>query len=235
MAQANHKNIFESYNPESPVGTEFRRLIHNLTHSRLLPEGAKSFLITSPSVGEGKSTISSFLAVTGALHRPRKTLLVDADLRRPMVHRLFGLKQEMGLADIIGDGVKLEQCIKKTMYENLHIITAGRDHKNPTELFDSPTISAFFEAAQFYYEMIIVDSAPIIPVSDPLILSSEVDGICMVVKAGSTQREVVIRACELIEQAGGARLLGVVLNNVKQALPYYYNHKYYGYQYHSRQ
>ena len=138
------------------------------------------------------------------------------------------------LADIIADGVKLEQCIKKTAYENLHIITAGRDHKNPTELFDSPTISDFFEAAKFYYEMVIVDSAPIIPVSDPLILSSEVDGICLIVKAGVTQREVVTRACELIEQAGGARLLGVVMNNVKHALPYYYNHKYYGYQYHSR-
>jgi capsular exopolysaccharide synthesis family protein len=233
MAQPNHKNIIESYDPESPVGTEFRRLIHNLTHSRLLPEGAKTFLITSPSVGEGKSSISAFLAVTGALHKPRKTLLVDADLRRPMVHKLFGVQQDGGLTDIIADGVKLENCIKKTGYENLHIITAGRNHKNPTELFDSPTISDFFEAAQFYYEMIIVDTAPIIPVSDPLILSGEVDGICLVVKAGVTQREVVTRACELIEQAGGARLLGVVMNNVKHALPYYYNHKYYGYHYHS--
>ena len=231
MSKPTYTNIFDTYNPESPVGTEFRRLIYNMTNSRILPDNAKTFLVTSPSTGEGKSTVSSFLAVTGAIHRPRKTLLIDADLRRPVIHKIFGLKREIGLCDIIAEGARLEDCIKKTSADKLHIITAGVSDIHPTEMFDSPTISEFFDACKFYYDLIIIDSAPVIPVSDPLIIGTEVDGICLVVKAGSTQKEVVTRACDLINQSG-ARLLGVVLNNVKQALPYYYDYKYYGYHYH---
>jgi len=234
MGRPKDSSIIDSYNPESPMGTEFRRLFHNLTHSKLLPEDAKSFLITSPSIGEGKSTISCYLALIGATHGPRKTLLVDADLRRPVIHRLFSIDQAGGLSDIIVNGAKMEECIKRTKHENLHIVTAGKNLKNPTMLFDSPAMPAFFEAAKFYYELIIVDSAPVIPVPDPLILSNVVEGICLVAKAGATQREVLTRACQLINESGGASLLGVVLNNVNQALPYYYNHKYYGYHYSHR-
>jgi len=226
-------NIFQAYDSESPVGTEFRRLLYNLTSNNRLPEKGKSFLITSPSVGEGKSTIAAFLALTSSLHRPRKTLLIDADMRRPATHKIFGLPREPGLADIIADGLKMEECVRMTKVDNLHIITAGKEYKNPTELLDRPTLKPFFEATRFYFDLIIVDSPPIIPVSDPLILGHEVDGLCMVIKAGVTQREVVSRACELIDQAG-VRLLGIALNNVKYALPYYYNHKYYGYHYQSR-
>ncbi len=233
MKDGKYKNIFDTYNPESPVGTEFRRLLYNLTNNNALPEGGKTFLVTSSTIGEGKSTVSSFLSLTAAIHRPRKTLLVDADLRRPVVHKIYGVSQKMGLSDIIKNGAKLEECIKKTHVEKLDIITSGKEIKNPTELFDSPTLPAFFEAARFYYDLVIVDSAPVIPVSDPLILANEVDGICLVVKAGATPKEVVTRARDLISQSG-ARLLGVVLNNVKQALPYYFNHKYYGYHYASR-
>ncbi|HEQ98207.1 MAG TPA: polysaccharide biosynthesis tyrosine autokinase [candidate division Zixibacteria bacterium] len=227
------KNIYKTYDPESSIGTEFRRLLFNLTNNRVLQEKGKSFLITSPSVGEGKSTVSTFLAMTGAIHRPRKTLLIDADLRRPVIHKIFDIDQAKGLCDVIMKNVKLEDCVKKTEIENLDVITSGRIEGNPTELFDSPAIPGIFEAAKFYYELIIVDSAPVVPVTDPIILGTEVDGILLVIKAGATQKEVVSRAIDLINQSG-ARLLGVALNNVKQALPYYYNHKYYGYQYASQ-
>jgi capsular exopolysaccharide synthesis family protein len=233
MSKDNYKSIFSTYDPESSVGTEFRRLLFNMTNNRILENGGKSFLITSPSTGEGKSTVASFLALTGAVHKPRKTLLIDADLRRPVIHKMFGLKQKNGLTDIIVGGAKLEDCAKSTEVPNLHVITSGISDWNPTELFDSPAIPGLFEAAKFYYDLIIVDSAPVIPVTDPLIIGTEVDGLCLVVKAGATQKEVVARACELINESG-ARLLGVVLNNVKQALPYYYNHRYYGYHYTSR-
>ncbi len=227
------KNIYNTYDPESPVGTEFRRLLFNLANNNKLQEKGKSFLITSPSVGEGKSTVSAFLAMTGAIHRPRKTLLIDADLRRPVIHEMFGIEQANGLCDVIMKKVKLEDCVKKSKIDNLDIVTSGKIKSNPTELFDSPAISGIFEAAKFYYELIIVDSAPVVPVTDPIILGREVDGILLVIKAGATQKEVVTRAADLINQSG-ARLLGVALNNVKQALPYYYNHKYYGYQYSSK-
>jgi protein-tyrosine kinase len=233
MVKSNNKSVMDTYNPESPVGTEFRRLIYNMTNNPLLPEGSKSFLVTSPSVGEGKSTISSFLGLTGAVHRPRKTLLIDADLRRPVIHKLFGLNQYNGLTDIITNGAKLEDVIKKTRVDKLDIITSGKNYKHPTELFDSPNFSEIFEAAKFYYDLIVIDSAPVIPVTDPLIIGTEVDGLILVVKAGVTQKEVVSRACGLISQSG-ANLLGIVLNNVKHALPYYFNHQYYGYEYHSK-
>jgi capsular exopolysaccharide synthesis family protein len=226
-------NITKTYDPESPFATEFRRLLYNMTKSKQLPDNSKAFLVTSASTGEGKSTISAFLGMTAALHRPRKTLLIDADLRRPVLHEMFGVEQKGGLSNVILDNAKIEDCVKKTDIDNLDLLTSGEQQKNPTELFDSPVLQTFVESARFYYELIIIDSAPVIPVSDPLILGGEVDGICLVIKAGETQQEVVTRAVSLIEQSG-ARLLGVVLNNVKHALPYYYNHKYYGYHYTSR-
>ncbi|MBD3382593.1 MAG: polysaccharide biosynthesis tyrosine autokinase [candidate division Zixibacteria bacterium] len=229
MGKKRH-NILETYNSEAPFATEFRRLLYNITKSKLLPDNSKAFLVTSASTGEGKSTISAFLGLTAATHRPRKTLLIDADLRRPVLHQLFDVEQDVGLSDIILEKAKIEECVKKTGVENLDLLTSGPRQENPTELFDSPHLATFIESARFYYELIIIDSAPVVPVSDPLIMGGEVDGIALVVKAGATQQEVVTRAANLIEQSG-SRLLGVILNNVKQALPYYYNYKYYGYHY----
>jgi len=193
----------------------------------------KNFLVTSATVGEGKSIIASFLAITISKYRETHTLLVDCDLRRPKIHRLFGLEQEQGISEVLGGEIPLKSGFKDTPMRNLKVLTSGKQIRSPAKLFNSLRIKEVFAEMKFYFDAIIVDCAPVIPVSDPLILSNEMDGVLLVVRAGKTQREVVKRAADLMRDAG-VNILGVILNNMERALPYYYDYKYYGYHYHKK-
>jgi len=229
-SKKNNNTVICDYDGESAAGTEFRRLLHNMLNSSLVPDDSKSFLITSATTGEGKSTISANLSVTAAIYKLKKTLLVDADLRRPSLHNKFDVSRDNGLSDILGGRLKLEDSFKSTDLENLWLLTSGTASPNPTKLFDSDAIHEIVAASKFYFDLILIDCAPVIPVSDPLLLGKDVDGILMVVKAGVTPREVCKRAADLIHESG-SNLIGVAMNNMKEALPYYYNYRYYGYQY----
>lgn len=225
-------NLFDYYDLESPYATEFRRLLHNI--NGVEPEKRpKTILVTSAMLSEGKSTIVSFLAMTAARHKRRKTLLVDCDLRRPVIHRMFSLNREHGVVEALTEGRKIKEVIKKTSDDMLDVITAGRPVNQPTEVFDSEAIHRMLEEVRFYYDLILVDCAPLLPVSDPMLLAGEMDGVLMVVKAGSTQREVVQRATLLLKN-NNTKFLGVVLNNLTNVLPYYYHESYYGYEYKPR-
>ena len=222
-------SILSHYDEESPGPTEFRRLYSRI-RSLSSGEEMKNFLITSPSVGEGKSTVAAFLAIAISKYRDTKTLLVDCDLRRPIQYSLFGLKREGGISEVLTKGILLKSCFKSTPLPNLKVLTSGLLDGSPVELFNSNLIKEIFAELKFYFQTIVVDSAPVIPVSDPLILSSEMDGVLLVVEAGKTQREVAKRAVDLLKE-GGVNLIGVVVNNAKKVLPYYYDYKYYGYKY----
>ncbi len=228
----NNFNLFDYYDLESPYATEFRRLLHNI--NGVEPEKQpKTILVTSAMLSEGKSTVASFLAMTAARHKHRKTLLVDCDLRRPVLHRMFSLNREPGVVEALTEGRKIKEVIKKTSEDLLDVITAGKAVSQPTEVFDSDAIHRMLEEVRFYYDLILVDCAPILPVSDPMLLAAEMDGVLMVVKAGSTQREVAQRASLLLKN-NNTRFLGVVLNNLTNVLPYYYHESYYGYEYKPR-
>lgn len=230
MAQVTEKfNVLEYFDMESPYATEFRRLLHNLNHNAAGKQ-AKTILITSAVLAEGKSTIASFLAMTAARLKLRKTLLVDCDLRRPTVHRLFSLPREKGVVEILTQNARVKDIIKKTAAEHLDVITAGKAVEQPTEVFDSSAIHKLLEEVRFYYDLILVDCAPVLPVSDPMLLASEMDGVILVVKAGATQRDVVKRAVTLLNSSH-TNFLGIVLNNFTNILPYYYREAYYGYEY----
>ena len=220
--------IIDYYSLESPIATELRRLLHNLRSIQRERE-LKSILLTSATTGEGKSTVSSLLAITAA-KKGMKTLLIDCDLRRPTVHKLFAVDRRHGMVEILSEGVPPKGVIKRTALENLDLITAGQAVPHPTELFDSKAIGSFTNELKFYYDLIIVDTPPVIPVSDPMMLAQELDGALLVVKAGATAREVVARAVDIMS-ANSANLLGVVLNNVKGSLPYYYDYSHYHYDY----
>ncbi len=229
MAKETRKPIFDYYHPESVVATEFRRLLHNITRPTNGVEH-KSFLITSAMLSEGKSTVAGYLAITAAAYKKRKTILIDCDLRRPTIHKLFNLPVENGVTDLIDGTIKVEDAFKSTPLKHLWVVTAGRMKDNPTELFEGESVKQVIEQIKFYFDMVFVDCAPVIPVSDPVVLAPDLDGLLLVVKAGATQKDVVRRACDIISKSD-ANILGVVLNNVEGVLPYHYNHRYYGYQY----
>jgi capsular exopolysaccharide synthesis family protein len=226
MAQ-NDKTIFDVYDGESPVATELRRLYHNAKRD---DDGRhyKSFLVTSSNRGEGKSTISSWLSVTIAQFPTKKVLHVDADLRRPRVHSIFGLQNSVGLKDCLADNVDPMDVVKKTPIPNLNIITAGDRTPQPGKLFESEHLKEVLNKLEFYYDIVIVDSAPVLAVSDTLFLCSEIEAVMLVVLAGVTPREVVQRTKNVLDDSR-ANVAGVILTNATQVLPYYYDYKYYGY------
>jgi capsular exopolysaccharide synthesis family protein len=225
---ANGVSVIDYFNMETDFATEFRRLLHNIKTAKADQE-IKAIMLTSAMLSEGKSTVAVFLALTAA-RKGTKTLLLDADLRRPTVHRYFGQNRENGLAEILAGDAISKNMIRKTSLDKLDIIAAGRAVSNPSELFDSRAIGNLITEMKFYYDLIVVDSPPVIPVSDPMLLAQEVDGVLMVVKAGETQREVVRRATEIL-RSQSRKLLGVVMNNMDGHLPYYYDYSSYGYDY----
>jgi capsular exopolysaccharide synthesis family protein len=219
--------IFDNYDGESPVATELRRIYHN---SKRSADGRhyKSFLITSSSRGEGKSTISSWLALTISQFPSKKVIYIDADLRRPRAHKLFGLDNRLGLKDCLADNIDPMEVIKKTALPNLGVITAGDRVPEPGRLFESEHLREVLNKLEFYYDIVIVDSPPVLPVSDTLFLGSAVEAIILVVLAGVTPREVVQRTKNILDDSQ-ANIIGVILNNATHVLPYFYDYKYYGY------
>jgi len=217
------------YNEESLLSTEFRRLYSKLRHLNPGKE-IRNLLITSATLGEGKSTTAAVLAVTISKYRDTNTLLIDCDLRRPTVHKLFGLKRDIGFSDVALKMQPLRSALKDTFVPKLKVLTSGNLTNSPAEIFNLPNLKDLFAECKFYFDTILVDSAPTIPVSDTLILSPEMDGALMVIKAGITPREIVKRAADLMTDAG-INILGIVLNNAENVLPYYYNYRSDYYQY----
>ncbi len=225
--------VLDIYRQEAVVGTEFRRICDNIgwvpTPGGEI-HGPKSVLITSALTSEGKSTVAAFLAITAAVYLNQQTLLLDCDLRRPAVHRMFRKPFRDGVTDCLQQQASVEHCLRATDLENLKIMTAGTTVDDPTELLRAKRWAEFLEELAFYFDRIVIDCAPLVPVDDAITLGRSVDGVVMVLKAGDTQREVAGRATKIIQDTK-LNLLGIVLNNLKESLPYYYNHKYYGYRY----
>lgn len=220
------------YKGESPLGTEIRRVVSRLKVWQV-EQNCKTVMVTSSALGEGKSTFASSLAIGCSEFRGTKTVIVDFDLRRPTIHQLFGLRRSRGVAEILSGTQSLRACLKQTPYEELRVLTCGRNSQvNVSSLLNSGRIENLFSELKFYFDVVIVDAPPVIPVSDPLMLGSEIDGALFVVKAGKTQKPVVRRAVQVLQDAG-ITTLGVIINNVEHVLPYYYDYNFYGYQYYA--
>lgn len=222
------RSISDFFDLDAPYASEFRRLLlklKNLSQGKQL----KSLLITSAMLSEGKSTTCSLLALTAAKLDGLKTLIIDADLRRPAIHDFFMLDRQPGLVDILTEGYSGKEAIQKTDVDKLDIITAGSYHKSPATVFDATAIGHLIDDLKFQYDLILIDCAPLLPVSDPLMMSSITDAVILVIRAGQTNREVAARAVGILGDQKDS-ILGVVLNNVNNSLPYYYDQSYYGYQ-----
>jgi capsular exopolysaccharide synthesis family protein len=223
-------SLISFFDRESVEATEFRRLFTGLINKN---DGQiKSVMITSSVVEEGKSIISSYLSMSAAETTNKKILLLDTDLRRPMINVFFKMPLEKGLSDILEKKCSIKETIKKTSIPNLSIITAGVTNSEPSILFNQDRLREVFEELKFYFDFIVVDVPPVIPVSDPLMIANEVDGVIVVIRAGKTPKDVVKRAVNLLKNAS-VNILGTVINNLAEVLPYHYRSKYYSYKYYN--
>jgi capsular exopolysaccharide synthesis family protein len=186
-------------------------------------------MVTSSQRDEGKTTAATHLALTAARYGTKKVVLVDLDLRRPRIHSVTGLPQKQGVVDVLRGELPIESTFKSTPLPNLTVMTSGRALASPSGLLDSPALGAMLSSLKQKFELVIVDAPPSIPVTDPMLIGPQVDATLLVVMAGEVPRQVVRRAAAMIKDSG-ARLLGVIVNNLDEVLPYYYDYNYYGYE-----
>jgi capsular exopolysaccharide synthesis family protein len=191
----------------------FRQLRTHL-HFTNISGGTQSVVVSSSIPGEGKTSTAVNLAIMLA-ESGVKVLLVDADLRRPRVAKLLGLEGSIGLTGVLTHTVELEDAIQPWGPDgSLDVLTSGRFAPNPSELLGSPNMEKILARMESLYEVVIIDAPPLLPVTDPAVLSSAASGLLLVVSAdGRTHRAELIQAVKNVE-AVNARLLGVVINRL---------------------
>lgn len=223
---------YSEIHPKSSVSEAFRSLRTSLMFST--PEGMpKTLLVTSPGPGDGKTTTAINLATVMA-QNGAKVLMIDADLRKPRVHRDFGIPMAPGLTNRIA-GVNSDSstsAIVATTVNGLFVMPAGNQAPNPAELLSSERMRKLVELASRTFDHIIIDSAPILGLADALIMSRVVDGVIMVIASGSTTKNNFRTSVRRINQVQ-APLLGVVLNRVDMDSPDYAYYSSYYYNYYS--
>jgi capsular exopolysaccharide synthesis family protein len=220
--------------PKSPVSESYRSLRTNITYASAVKK-IKSIIVSSPQPGEGKSTTVANLAIAFAQLRKR-TLLIDADLRKPVQHNVFDQSRGPGLADyLVGEIENFDSIIHATKVENLSIVTAGGLPPNPSELLGSARMGELVARLEREWDIVMFDSPPIVAVTDSSMISAEIDALVMVVKAGQTDRSAVDRALDTIANVKSP-LIGAILNGANpetMAGKYSYYYSYYNYYYQS--
>lgn len=212
--------------PKSHIAEAYRSLRTNILYARV-DDPIKTILVTSPGPGEGKSTSAANLAITFAQMGTR-TLLIDTDLRRPVLDVIFRRHTGKGLIDVLVGTRTLDDAIEMTRIRNLFLLSSGRTPVKPSEFLASKRMEKLIKKIQTLFDLIIFDSPPIIPVTDAAILGTKMDGIVMVVKAGETDREALVRSRIILENVN-ANILGVLINGIKS--DYMYGSYYYHYSY----
>jgi len=220
-----HATIITHNNPKSPVSEAYRVLRTNIQFSGV-DKPLKTILVTSSGPMEGKTTTIANLAVIFA-QCGNKVLLVDTDLRRPMLHKVFMLLNDRGLTNLLTSQNNTVSFIQHDVVKNLDVLTSGTIPPNPSELLSSNAMKNFIEKVKNTYDIILMDSPPVGSVTDASIISTYADGTILVIKSGKTEIETVKRAKELLEKIN-ANIIGVVLNNIDKKVigsnyyPYYY-------------
>src|SRR5918997_609543 len=208
------------------VGSEaYRTLRTNLLYA-LVDNPPKVVVLTSPGQGEGKSTTCINLAVVLA-QAAQSTLVLDCDLRRPVVHKFFGLRNLHGITDVLVGERSLDEVWHEPV-EGLKVIPAGPIPPNPVEILGSQRFSEFLASVRERFDYVLIDASPIGPVSDPVVLATQGDGVLLILDAQHTRKGSLRQAMRSLE-AVDANVLGTVMNNVKVAGGGYYGYSSYSY------
>ncbi|HPD60158.1 MAG TPA: polysaccharide biosynthesis tyrosine autokinase [Thermodesulfobacteriota bacterium] len=225
------KEMITQFEPKSTIAEAYRTIRTNILFSSPDIE-KKVLLITSVLPIEGKTVLASNLAITFA-KMGKNVLLIDADLRKSRIHTVFNLDRGKGLSALLAGG---ESTVKDTDISNLKIITSGALPPNPAELLNSKKMKELIEQIRKQYDLIIIDSPPVLSVTDPAILATLSDGVVVTIRASSTPRPAIKRGIQQLLEVGG-KVLGCVLNDVnfEKESYYYSNYRYYYHYYYSEE
>jgi len=224
MKKRSERPIVTTLSPKSPEAEAFRMLRTNLQFTSL-DKDMRTICITSTGPEEGKSSIIVNLAITMA-QAGKKVLIVDCDLRKPLQHKIFKLSNLAGVTTVLSGNKEISEVVKETYVDGLHLITSGPIPPNPAELLSSEKMHNFIQDLRKDYDHILFDAPPALAVTDPIILSTKVDGMIFVVSAGKSKVEKIKEVKDRLVKAN-ANILGVVLNNVQYKGQDYYYYYYY--------
>jgi len=204
--------------PASAASEAYRTLRTNLLYG-LVDTPPKVIVLTSPGPGEGKSTTCANLGVVLA-QAAKSTLVVDCDLRKPVLHKFFGVRNLHGIMDVLVEGRNLQDVWNEPV-EGLKVVTVGPMPVTPTEILGSQRFSELLANVREEFDYVLLDASPAGLVSDPAILAAQGDGVLLVLDAQNTRKGAVRKAVRSLETVG-ATVLGTVMNNVKVARGNYY-------------
>jgi capsular exopolysaccharide synthesis family protein len=228
------RRLIAHEDPKSPISESYRSLRTNISYASP-DKKIKSIVISSPQPEEGKSTTVANLAIAFA-QLNKRTLLLDGDLRKPVQHNVFDLPRGPGLSEYLtGSNDDFSTLIRETSIKNLSLATAGSMTPNPSELLGSSRMVDLIGRLENEWDIILIDSPPIVAVTDSSMISAEIDALVMVVKAGQTERAAVDRALDTIANVRSP-LIGVILNGASPetlAGKYSYYYSYYNHYYSS--
>jgi len=204
-------NLITLTSPRSPAAEAYRTLRTNLTFTAL-DKPIETLVVTSAAPNEGKSTVLANLAITMA-QGERRTILVDADLRRPGLHEIFGIANDRGLTTMIVEETALDDPpLLDVGVDNLWLVPSGPLPPNPADILGSRKMEEVIAALKARADIVLFDAPPVVAVTDAAVLGTKVDGLLLVVCAGRTRREHAQRARELLERVH-VRVIGAVLND----------------------
>lgn len=195
------------------VSEQFRSIRTNIQFLLSSTNDCNTIMITSSEPAEGKTTISSNLAATIA-ETGKKVLLIDADMRRGAQGKIFGILNSNGLSVTLNSDKPIHEAIHPTVIQNLYLMPAGPVPPNPSELLQSYRMDEVLEEACEYYDFVIVDAPPIIPVTDAQILAPKVEGVVIVARENTTSKKLLFKTKSLL-QVAQANVIGVIFNGVK--------------------
>jgi capsular exopolysaccharide synthesis family protein len=212
--------IVTYFDPKALISEQYKILRTNIL-SMNKGKPPRTMVLTSSLHSEGKTVTALNLAfsLAQAVHKP-KVLLVDADMRRGRVAKYLGVTSTQGLSDILLHKATIEQTLFNIDHENLSFISSGEVPDNPAELLASDAMKDFLSQIRSHYDFVLIDTPPIIAVTDASLLGPLVDGVLVIIQAGRTQRGIVHRAEELLYQSH-SKVLGHVLTNIEYHLPEY--------------
>jgi len=219
-------NIISKLNPTLPV-VEAYRTIRNSIQYASLDKPMKTIVVTSSMESEGKSSMSSNISITYSMEK-KKVILVDLDLRRPTAHKFFKLSNNNGITNILSGGFSLDETIVHTDVSGLDLLTSGPIPPDPSSLIESQKLRDIVNKLKEMYDMVIIDTPPVMAVNDATVVGRIADGILLVIESGRATFSIVDHIKELFTKAG-LNTIGIVLNKFKayEAGYYYYNRAYY--------
>jgi len=225
------ESLISHSDSKSPISEAYKTIRTNIQYFDITDK-MQTLLFTSPGPKEGKSTTVSNLAVTLS-QQGVKTLIVDADLRKPVMARTFRMSKTPGLTDILVGKANLSMCIAETGIENLYLLPSGTIPPNPSELLSSSKMTELLELLREAFPIVLLDSPPVLAVTDASILAQKTDGVVLVIRSEVTEEEAAVMAKHHLEHVK-ARIIGCVINDFNFETSYYRKGYYQYYTYYSR-